>query len=46
MNSFFHDLDRLWGPRFVPHQQDILRVRVKTTGISETKFLVGDLTYS
>ncbi|KAG7553586.1 hypothetical protein FFLO_03018 [Filobasidium floriforme] len=43
---FFADLDRFWRPDFMPDQQDILRVRVKTTGISETKFVVGELTYS
>ncbi|GAA5802262.1 hypothetical protein HPULCUR_007725 [Helicostylum pulchrum] len=30
---------------YIPNQQDILRARVKTTGITETKFTVGDLLY-
>jgi len=30
---------------YLPSDQDILRSRVKTTGITETTFLVGDLTY-
>ncbi len=45
-NSFFADLDRLFDPRFKPVMQDILRVRVKTSGISETKFESGGLFYS
>lgn len=32
-------------PRYLPTDQDILRSRVKTTGITETTFLIGDLTY-
>lgn len=43
---FYGQLDRLFAPDFIPKEQDIIRVRVKTSGISETKFLVGDLTYS
>jgi guanine nucleotide-binding protein G(i) subunit alpha len=30
---------------YLPNDQDILRSRVKTTGITETMFRVGDLTY-
>lgn len=44
--SFYSDMSRLWRPDYRPTEQDILRVRVKTSGISETKFLVGELTYS
>jgi guanine nucleotide-binding protein subunit alpha len=29
----------------LPDEQDILRSRVKTSGITETVFLMGDLTY-
>lgn len=29
----------------MPTDQDVLRSRVKTTGITETKFVVGDLVY-
>lgn len=45
-HSFYTELDRLFAPGFKPTEQDIIRVRVKTSGISETKFQVGDLTYS
>ena len=43
---FFDDLDRLSSPAYVPTDQDILHCRVKTTGITETKFKVGDLIYN
>ena len=32
-------------PAYLPTDQDILRSRVKTTGITETMFRVGELTY-
>ena len=32
-------------PNYLPNDQDILRSRVKTTGITETMFRVGELTY-
>ena len=31
--------------QYLPTDQDILRSRVKTTGITETMFVVGELTY-
>jgi guanine nucleotide-binding protein subunit alpha len=43
--SYFDDVDRISLPNFVPNDQDVLRTRVKTSGITETKFLIGDLTY-
>jgi len=33
------------NPGYLPTDQDILRSRVKTTGITETTFRVGELTY-
>ncbi|RKP27811.1 putative Gpa2-guanine nucleotide-binding protein alpha-2 subunit [Syncephalis pseudoplumigaleata] len=42
---YFNDLDRLFAPGYIPTDQDILRCRVKTTGITETLFNVGALTY-
>ncbi|KAJ7854002.1 heterotrimeric G-protein alpha subunit, GPA1-like protein [Mycena leptocephala] len=36
---------RMAVPDYVPSDQDILRSRVKTTGITETAFQVGELTY-
>ncbi|GAA5860877.1 hypothetical protein JCM3774_003172 [Rhodotorula dairenensis] len=35
---FFDNLDRLFRPNYKPTDQDILRCRQKTTGISETAF--------
>jgi guanine nucleotide-binding protein subunit alpha len=42
---YFNALDRMAAPNYTPTDQDILRSRVKTTGITETTFLVGELTY-
>lgn len=43
--SFFESLDRLFVPQYSPTDQDILRSRLKTTGITETVFDLGALTY-
>ena len=45
MYSYFDSLDRMSAPGYVPDDQDVLRSRVKTTGIIETTFIIGDLTY-
>lgn len=42
---YFNAIDRMCGPGYLPTDQDILRSRVKTTGITETTFKVGELTY-
>ncbi|KAG0165155.1 guanine nucleotide-binding protein subunit alpha [Apophysomyces sp. BC1015] len=42
---YFKNIDRIGDPQYTPTDQDVLRSRVKTTGITETKFLLGDLTY-
>lgn len=42
---YFNALDRIGAPGYLPTDQDILRSRVKTTGITETSFRVGELTY-
>ncbi|KAI8885506.1 guanine nucleotide-binding protein alpha-1 subunit [Backusella circina FSU 941] len=42
---FFDSIDRIGSPDYIPTDQDVLRARVKTTGISETIFHVGELTY-
>lgn len=41
MNS----LDRIVDPEYMPTDQDILRSRVKTTGVTETLFQIGDINY-
>lgn len=43
--SYFDSISRIGATNFIPTDQDILRARVKTTGISETTFKIGDLTY-
>ena len=43
--SYFNSLERMSNPNYLPTDQDILRSRVKTTGITETMFRVGELTY-
>lgn len=43
--SFCDDLDRFWDPNYVPTDQDLLRSRLRTTGITETVFDLGQLTY-
>lgn len=42
---YFNSMDRMSSPSYLPTDQDILRSRVKTTGITETTFKVGELTY-
>ena len=38
MYSYLEALDRIAAPDYLPTQQDILRVRVPTTGIIEYPF--------
>lgn len=42
---YFDTIDTIASPNYVPSDQDVLRSRVKTTGITETTFIIGDLTY-
>ena len=42
---YFNSIDRMSQSSYMPIDQDILRSRVKTTGITETTFQVGELTY-
>lgn len=39
-NSYLNSLDRLIQSDYIPTQQDVLRTRVKTTGIVETTFIL------
>lgn len=45
MTSFYEDLDRLFRPDYKPSSEDVLRVRSKTTGISETRFEISNMTF-
>lgn len=40
---YLNSLDRIAKPEYVPTQQDVLRTRVKTTGIVETQFFFKNL---
>ncbi|KAF8457425.1 guanine nucleotide-binding protein subunit alpha [Terfezia claveryi] len=42
---YFDSIDRICQPDYLPSDQDVLRSRVKTTGITETTFIIGELTY-
>jgi hypothetical protein len=43
--SFFSEVERLFAKDYLPTDQDILRTRLRTTGITETIFELGNLTY-
>ncbi|GAB1731400.1 hypothetical protein NU195Hw_g5882t1 [Hortaea werneckii] len=45
LTYYFADVDRLFAKDYLPSDQDILRARLRTTGISETIFDTGNLTY-
>jgi len=42
---YFGEIERISAPDYLPTDQDVLRSRVKTTGITESNFHIGDLTY-
>lgn len=41
--SYLNDLERIAKADYIPTQQDVLRTRVKTTGIVETHFTFKEL---
>ena len=43
--SYLNSLDRLGQPDYTPTEQDVLRTRVKTTGIVETQFSHKNLNF-
>jgi len=43
---FFADIDRIFADDYIPTDQDILTCRIKSTGIVETKFKIGPVTYN
>ena len=43
--SFCEDLDRVFDKGYVPTDQDLLRSRLRTTGITETVFELSQLRY-
>lgn len=42
---FLNSLDRISHPLYVPMEQDVLRTRVKTSGIVETRFMLRGLEF-
>ena len=46
VTSFLDDLDRLGAKDYQPTEQDILRTRVKTTGIVEVHFSFKNLNFN
>ena len=43
--SYFKDIDRLFAKEYLPTDQDILRARLRTTGITTTLFETGNFRY-
>jgi guanine nucleotide-binding protein G(i) subunit alpha len=39
--SFFDSIDRIADPNYIPTTLDVLKARIKTTGISEIRFKMG-----
>ena len=42
---YFNAIDRISQPSYMPTQQDVLRARVRTTGIIETTFRYNRMIY-
>lgn len=43
MTSFLDELQRIGKPDYIPNVNDVLRARSKTTGITETRFKMGQM---
>jgi guanine nucleotide-binding protein subunit alpha len=41
--SFFEEVSRIGGLNYIPTETDVLRARAKSTGITETRFNMGQL---
>ena len=44
-SSYYSNIDRLFAKDYLPSDQDVLRSRLRTTGITETLFELGQLNY-
>ena len=44
-HSYYSNIDRLFARDYLPSDQDVLRSRLRTTGITETLFELGQLNY-
>ncbi|KKK15754.1 hypothetical protein P175DRAFT_0180027 [Aspergillus ochraceoroseus IBT 24754] len=45
LHYFFESLDRLFTPGWLPDNQDMLQARLRTTGITETLFELGQMNF-
>ena len=45
LRSFFTEVKRIGRSGYVPDETDVLRARLKSTGITETRFNMGQLSY-
>lgn len=43
--SFYESLDRIFAPGWLPDNQDMLQARLRTTGITETLFELGQMNF-
>jgi len=43
---YFNDVDRLAAPGYIPTEQDVLRSRVRTTGIVQSDFVIKGMNFS
>ena len=44
-NYFLNDLPRLSSPNYIPSERDVLKARVRTTGINETSFYCKEMLF-
>ena len=44
-HSYLDDLDRIFSPDYIPTTQDVLRVRIPTTGINEYPFVIRNVVF-
>jgi len=45
LDSFFEEIDRFMDESYIPSEQDVLRARVRSTGIEEAEFQFDDLNF-
>jgi guanine nucleotide-binding protein subunit alpha len=45
LNFYFQKIERMFDPAWIPDDQDILHARLRTTGVTETLFEVGNLKF-
>ncbi|KAM5434299.1 hypothetical protein MferCBS31731_006794 [Microsporum ferrugineum] len=45
LHYYFHSLDRIFAPGWLPNNQDMLHSRLRTTGITESLFELGQINF-